>query len=223
MNAVADAINSVTTDPKVRAAMYMGSALESSQNPSAVGDNGTSYGAFQIHLPAHPGVTASQAQDPTFSARYMLSAYQTGVSKVQPSLWSSDPALAAATAAYYAERPAEMYSGYATKWSSVVQPELSGQDVTAGSSGATAQTVSDPFGIDSLVTEVEVLTQTTLNYVIFGIQVIGGTLLLTIGLYLIFKQTSLTARIAETQQAIKTVASAPIRAVKRGASNDAAG
>lgn len=221
MNAVADAINSITTDPKVRAAMYMGSALESSQNPSAVGDNGTSYGAFQIHLPAHPGVTATEAQDPTFSARYMLSAYQAGVGKVQPSLWSSDPALAAATAAYYAERPAEMYSGYATKWSSIVQPELNGQDVTAG--GATAQTVSDPFGIDSLVTEVEVLTQTTLNYVIFGIQVIGGTLLLTVGLYLIFKQTSLTARMAETQQAIKTVASAPIRAVKRGVSNDAAG
>lgn len=41
---------------------------ESGGNPQAVGDQGTSYGLWQIHLPAHPGITAAQAQDPTQGA-----------------------------------------------------------------------------------------------------------------------------------------------------------
>jgi hypothetical protein len=53
---------------------------ESSFNPGAVGDNGSSYGFFQIHLPAHPGVTAQQAEDPAFNvdwgARSLAQAYK---------------------------------------------------------------------------------------------------------------------------------------------------
>lgn len=41
---------------------------ESGGNPNAVGDNGTSYGIWQIHLPAHPDVTAQCAQDPNCAA-----------------------------------------------------------------------------------------------------------------------------------------------------------
>lgn len=53
---------------------------ESSWNPHAVGDNGSSYGLAQIHLPAHPDVTQQQAQDPTFAifwtAKELGQAYQ---------------------------------------------------------------------------------------------------------------------------------------------------
>lgn len=44
---------------------------ESGWNPSAVGDAGTSYGITQIHLPAHPGITESEALDPRWSIEWM--------------------------------------------------------------------------------------------------------------------------------------------------------
>ncbi len=40
---------------------------ESSWNPSAVGDQGTSFGLAQIHLPAHPDVSKEQADNPTYA------------------------------------------------------------------------------------------------------------------------------------------------------------
>jgi len=143
--------------------MLMGSSLESSWNAGAVGDNGTSFGPFQIHLPAHPGVSAAQAQDPTFAAKYMLPAYQNGVSKVAPGLWQSNPALAAATAAYYAERPAKMYTGYDQKWSQV-QAALNGANISgpvtgaaggASDSGGSGGGGLDPFGIGAAVTDLQ--------------------------------------------------------------------
>lgn len=44
---------------------------ESSFNPNAVGDNGTSFGLSQIHLPAHPDITKEQALDEDFAIIYM--------------------------------------------------------------------------------------------------------------------------------------------------------
>lgn len=45
---------------------------ESSFNCKSVGDGGTSYGCWQIHLPAHPEVTKEQAKDPVFSTQWSL-------------------------------------------------------------------------------------------------------------------------------------------------------
>lgn len=53
---------------------------ESGFDPGAVGDNGSSYGFFQIHLPAHPDVNAAQALDPMYNlnwgAQELAQAYQ---------------------------------------------------------------------------------------------------------------------------------------------------
>ncbi|MER5542477.1 hypothetical protein ABT072_08460 [Streptomyces sp. NPDC002589] len=103
------AILDATSDPRVRESMLLGSRLESSWNPSSVGDQGTSFGPFQIHLPAHPGVTADQAQNPAWATRYMLSAYQRGAAAQPDSLWRTNPEQAAEQAAVAAEAPAQSY------------------------------------------------------------------------------------------------------------------
>ena len=103
------AIEGATGNQEIREAMALGSYLESGWSDTAVGDNGTSFGPFQIHLPAHPGVTSSEAENPSWAVSYMLPAYTSGVAQVPSSTWSSDPETAAETAAYYAERPAETY------------------------------------------------------------------------------------------------------------------
>lgn len=94
--------------------MKLGALLEGGSlggGPFPVGDTGTSYGPFQIHLPAHPGVSAAEASTPTFAVQYMLDAYRRAVATVSPQLWESDPKHAAALAAYRAERPRDMYPG----------------------------------------------------------------------------------------------------------------
>lgn len=42
---------------------------ESGGNPKAVGDQGTSYGLWQIHLPAHPDVSVACAEDPVCATK----------------------------------------------------------------------------------------------------------------------------------------------------------
>lgn len=44
---------------------------ESSFDPKAIGDDGTSFGLVQIHLPDHPDVTVDQAFDPIFAAQFL--------------------------------------------------------------------------------------------------------------------------------------------------------
>lgn len=51
---------------------------ESTWNPGAVGDNGTSFGIVQIHLPAHPNVTKEQALDPTFALNFIVDEFIKG-------------------------------------------------------------------------------------------------------------------------------------------------
>lgn len=51
---------------------------ESGWYPNAVGDNGKSFGLVQIHLPSHPGVTASQAKDPVFALTFIVDAFASG-------------------------------------------------------------------------------------------------------------------------------------------------
>lgn len=107
---VVSAVEKVTTDWRTRLSMIMGAGLEgglgSTFNP---GDQGTSFGPFQIHLPAHPGVSAAEANNPSWAARYMLGSYQSAVARVPQSLWKSNPELAAEQAAVAAERPAQPY------------------------------------------------------------------------------------------------------------------
>ncbi len=109
---IVDAVNSIVSDQRTRLAMLMGSYLESGWDAAATGDGGTSFGWYQMHIGGaltSSGLTPAQARDPVLSTRAMLGAYQGGVAKVSDALWTSNPKQAAALAAYYAERPAQMY------------------------------------------------------------------------------------------------------------------
>lgn len=105
------AIDSATADPHLRVALRLGALLEggSYAGPWSVGDQGTSYGPYQIHLTAHPDITAAQANDPTQAVLYMLPEYEAALLRVPASAWEQDPSIAAAQVVYYAERPAAMY------------------------------------------------------------------------------------------------------------------
>ncbi len=135
-------IDLVTDDPRVRMSMRMGSILEGGNLVGGwgVGDNGSSFGPFQIHLPAHPGVTRDQAEDPQWAATYMAPYYINAVNKVPPQLWQTDPAQAAALATYYAESPAEMYDPQRVDeaWGQV------GSSYTLGSQGEASYDMGTP-------------------------------------------------------------------------------
>lgn len=53
-------------NPSLAAAIAM---AESSGNPLAVGDGGTSFGLWQIHVPDHPEYHASSLGDPLYNAQ----------------------------------------------------------------------------------------------------------------------------------------------------------
>lgn len=111
-NSVVDAILNVTSNLEVREAMLLGSHLESGWSPTAVGDQGTSFGPFQMHIGGAltaQGGTPQQAEDPTWAAQHMLGYYETGVNSVPSSLWSTDPEMASEEAAVKAEGPATSY------------------------------------------------------------------------------------------------------------------
>jgi len=57
---------------------------ESTLNPEAIGDNGNSYGLYQIFLRWHPDVTLDQAQDIDFATRWTANKIRHG----QGDLWS---------------------------------------------------------------------------------------------------------------------------------------
>jgi hypothetical protein len=107
---VIDAINRYAHGWRLRLALATGAGLEGGTGSTYLpGDDGTSFGPFQIHLPAHPGVSAAEANNPNWAVRYMKGAYRSAVKKVPRSLWTTDPERAAETAAFLAERPAADY------------------------------------------------------------------------------------------------------------------
>lgn len=111
--ALEQAIDTSTTDWRMRLALRIGALLEGGSlgGPWSSGDNGVSHGPYQINSTVH-AVSKAQANDPVYAVNYMRASYQAGVNRVtqeRPGLWQSDPAQAAALAAYYAERPAAMY------------------------------------------------------------------------------------------------------------------
>lgn len=217
-NPVVAAILGATNDAHVRAAMLMGAQLESGMSTSAVGDNGKSFGPYQIYTVAHPNVSPSQAKDPGWATAFMLPAYQAGVNKVAPSLWTSDPAKAAATAAYYAERPKVMYpdSRVRAAWPTV-QDALNGQTIgpTTGGTGGIVQ-ASDPLGIgqsvDNAVSSFRKGIMILANMSLFFTAAFLGGLMVLIGMVLIFRETSLPSATAKVTSAIGVVN--PLRARK---------
>lgn len=51
---------------------------ESHLKPDAIGDQGTSFGIAQIHLPAHPNISKAQALDPAFAIRWTAQQFAQG-------------------------------------------------------------------------------------------------------------------------------------------------
>lgn len=191
-NAVVNAIMAATGDARLQAALLMGSKLESGWNTSSVGDHGTSFGPFQIHLPAHPGVSVSEAENPAWAVNYMLPAYEAGVAKVPNSLWQSDPAQAAATAAFYAERPAKMYTGFAGLWSQV-QAAMNGQSVATGGGTSTPGATTAGSVTSSILGPIESQIGIVGNDMFMGGLMVTGIILIVVGVFLIFKDTMSSA------------------------------
>lgn len=54
-----------------------------------VGDG--SYGAFQIQLTTHPGVTVTEAETPAWATNYILGTYRTALSEMSATEWGSTP------------------------------------------------------------------------------------------------------------------------------------
>lgn len=57
---------------------------ESKINKDAIGDNGKSFGVFQIHLPSHPTITKEQALNPWFNISWSIDRMKEGKWK----MWS---------------------------------------------------------------------------------------------------------------------------------------
>ena len=64
--------------------MYKVISCESGFKTHAIGDNGTSFGLVQIHLPAHPKITKKQAFDTDFSVNFLAK----NISKHNGNIWS---------------------------------------------------------------------------------------------------------------------------------------
>jgi len=206
LNSVASAIMAATAgNPQLAAAMLLGSRMESGWNAGAVGDQGTSFGPFQIHLPAHPGVSSQEAENPAWAVNFMKPAYQNGVNKVPSSLWTSNPSLAAATAAFFAERPAVMYAAktIAADWP-FVQSALGGQSLAGGGgsnnpaggtiggtvNGGTTGGATDASLTSSVVGPIETDVSKVLNYGYMATIVGAGAAILIFGLVMLFKNAA---------------------------------
>lgn len=119
--ALEQAIDDASADPRVRQAMRMAVLLEGGnfEGGWGVGDTDLegSYGPYQINYQVHKSrISKEQALDPVAATRYMLPEFQAAVERVPAALWRDDPSQAAALAAYYAERPAQMYASPRVQW-----------------------------------------------------------------------------------------------------------
>jgi hypothetical protein len=172
-------------------AELLGSELESSQDPTAAGDktNGvpTSFGIFQIHLPAHPGITQAQAENVKEALKLWKGAYRGGVESVGAKLFKTDPELAAEEAADYAERPnVNYYQGQGTATVDakfkIAQEEFEGDTSLSPSAGqsASAKTLPVPSGSTKVLASelhaAKVLSSTTWD----GAKLSGNNLLVTL-------------------------------------------
>lgn len=107
------AIMQTTTNLRTREAMMVGSHMEGGWYPPfPVGDQGTSFGPYQMHeggaLTAS-GLSPTQAENPVKATKAMLGAYQSAVNQITEQLWTSNPEKAAEETAFLAEKPAVDY------------------------------------------------------------------------------------------------------------------
>jgi len=104
---VVQAVNAVTSDPRIRRSMLLAAMLEGGglYGPWGEGAAGE-VGPWQIH-PIHfeEGFGPEQAADPATAAAFMLPYFIDALDKVPAELWESDPVLAALTVLYHAENP----------------------------------------------------------------------------------------------------------------------
>lgn len=195
MSAVSAAVASLTGDSRVATAMLLGALLEggSLDGPWPPGDQGTSFGPWQIHLPAHPGVTRADAENPLTAAMFMLPEYTSAVQRIPAANWQSDPMGSAAEAVFLAERPAAMYppARVAAAWAAL----KGGGSLPAGGGGAPGGTGVAPVGFPApgdVAGQVGqgVLAQllgplTPANLGRFGVAVIG-VVAIGVGAYVVF-------------------------------------
>jgi hypothetical protein len=121
-NDVPTAVLGQTKNLRTRQSMLLGSDLEGGwESPFPVGDNGTSFGPYQMHeggaLTAL-GLTSTQAENARTATKAMMPTYENAVNQISDHLWQTNPESAAEQAAVIAERPAQTY--YASRGSGVV-------------------------------------------------------------------------------------------------------
>lgn len=135
------AILSSTKNLRTRESMLLGSGLEGGwSSPYPVGDNGTSFGPYQMHeggaLTAL-GLTPAQAENALTATKAMLPAYQNAVNQISDAKWKNDPESAAEQTAVIAEKPSQDYfasrgaATVGTVWQNT-QGVLSGKKSSAG-------------------------------------------------------------------------------------------
>jgi len=161
--AVPAAVLSATKNQEVREAMLLGSSLEGGWNPPyGVGDQGTSFGPYQMHVGGALtalGLSPTQAENAVTATKAMLPSYTQAVNSISASLWKTNPEQAAEQAAVIAERPAQDYfssDGTASvnaHWSNV-QAALKGQSGTAGApsgGGSSGTSTTGNSTLDSIL------------------------------------------------------------------------
>ena len=157
MEQVPSAVLAQTQNLRARQSMLLGSALEGGWNsPFPVGDQGTSFGPFQMHqggLLDSSGLTPQQAENPSQAVAAMLPYYDNAINQISDKEWNTNPQHAAEQAARIAESPAQDYYAagrpVAQDWQSVVKV-LSGQKSQSGMPPQEANLTSATSGNTSL-------------------------------------------------------------------------
>lgn len=159
-------------------------------NPNDVGDNGTSFGLFQLHKGGELGsLTPQQAFNPTTNATVALS-HMAAVQAQNPNL--SPGALAAA-----AQRPANP-AAYASEVNALVA-QYGGSSPTTSTTSTTTANTSAPTpvpitsGVRGLtlnpVTDINKFTSFLVSHVLDSVFIVTGVALLVVGLVVLFKGT----------------------------------
>jgi hypothetical protein len=199
--ALEQAIDSSTANPRLRLALRLGALLEggSFAGPWSVGDNGTSYGPYQIHLPVHPDITAQQAADPLHAVLYMLPEYEAALLRVPESAWQADPSIAAAQVVYYAERPFAMYPAARIRaaWAQLTGTAPASDPATGAPGPAPSGSVSGgavPASGNPLLLIPALVSGLRDNHIaVRAVLVIGGAILLTAGVIVMIHQPVMRA------------------------------
>ncbi len=85
------AIFSETKNLRTREAMLLGSGLEGGwASPYPVGDQGTSFGPYQMH-DGRGGLSQKQAENARTATKSMMPSYESAVNQISDQLWNTDP------------------------------------------------------------------------------------------------------------------------------------